>query len=124
MDTIPDDFKCPITLDVMKDPVLCEDGFTYERSAIISLRNSISPMTRQPIDKTKLIPNRALKNVIEKSISTNVEYQNILKKQKTEEINISFENYLRKRQRELKLREERLNQEKYEYMRQKMGTSF
>jgi hypothetical protein len=124
MDTIPDDFKCPITLDVMKDPVLCEDGFTYERSAIISLRNSISPMTRQPIDKTKLIPNRALKNVIEKSISTNVEYQNILKKQKTEEINLSFENYLRKRQRELKLREERLNQEKYEYMRQKMGTSF
>jgi hypothetical protein len=124
MDTIPDDFKCPITLDVMKDPVLCEDGFTYERSAIISLRNSISPMTRQPIDKTKLIPNRALKNIIDKSLSTNVEYQNILKKQKTEEINISFENYLRKRQRELKIREERLNQEKYEYMKQKIGTSF
>ena len=124
MDNIPDEFLCPITLEIMKEPVLCEDGYSYEKTAIMTIRNSLSPMTRQPIDKTKLIPNRALKNVIEKSISTNVEYQNILKKQKTEEINLSFENYLRKRQRELKLREERLNQEKYEYMRQKMGTSF
>jgi hypothetical protein len=124
MDTIPDEFKCPITLDVMKDPVLCEDGFTYERSAIMSIHNSISPMTRQPIDKTKLIPNRALKNVIERSISTNVEYQNILKKQKTEEINIRFENYLKKRHKEIKVREEQLNQEKYEYIKQKLGTSF
>jgi hypothetical protein len=124
MDNILDEFKCPITLDVMKDPVLCEDGFTYERSAILSIKNSLSPMTRQPINKNNLIPNRALKNIIDKSLSTNVEYQNILKKQKTEEINISFEHYLRKRQRELKMREEQLIQEKTEYMKQKMGTSF
>lgn len=124
MDNIPDEFKCPITLDVMKDPVLCEDGFTYERSAILSIKNSLSPMTRQPININNLIPNRSLKNIIDKTLSTNVEYQNILKKQKTEEINISFEHYLRKRHRELKMREELLIQEKTEYMKQKMGTSF
>jgi hypothetical protein len=124
MDNIPDEFKCPITLDVMKDPVLCEDGYTYEKSAILATRNSLSPMTRQLINKNNLIPNRALKNIIDKSLSTNEEYQNIIKKQKSEEINISFEHYLRKRQLEVKVREEILIQEKHEYIKQKMGTSF
>jgi hypothetical protein len=64
MDNTPDEFKCPITLEIMVDPVLCDDGYTYERSAIMSMRKSISPMTRQPIDKSKIIPNRALKNAI------------------------------------------------------------
>jgi hypothetical protein len=48
----------------MKDPVICNDGYTYERSAIESITGNISPMTRQEIDKTNLIPNRALKNCI------------------------------------------------------------
>ena len=124
MDNIPDEFKYPITLDVMKDSVLCEDGFTYERSAILAIKNSFSPMTRQAINKNNLILNRALKNIIDKTLSTNVEYQNILKKQKTDEINISFEHYLKKRHFELKMREEQLIQEKTEYIKQKMGTSF
>ena len=64
MDNIPDEFICPITLEVMKDPVICNDGYTYERSAIESITGNISPMTRQEIDKTNLIPNRALKNCI------------------------------------------------------------
>jgi hypothetical protein len=46
----------------MVDPVLACDGHTYERDAILQIRGSLSPMTRGPIDKTKLIPNRALKN--------------------------------------------------------------
>lgn len=32
---------------IMKDLVICEDGYTYERSAIESILNNISPMTRQ-----------------------------------------------------------------------------
>ena len=64
MDNIPDEFICPITLEVMKDPVICNDGYTYERSAIESITGNISPMTRQEIDKTNLIPNRALKHCI------------------------------------------------------------
>lgn len=66
MDNIPDEFICPITLKIMDDPVLCEDGYSYEKSAIIAIQNSLSPMTRQPINKSKLIPNRALKNTISK----------------------------------------------------------
>ena len=31
---IPEEFLCPITQDVMKHPVLCSDGFIYEKAAI------------------------------------------------------------------------------------------
>ena len=72
---IPDEFNCPITLEIMDDPVLCDDGYTYERSAIQSITNSLSPMTRQPIDKTRLIPNRALKDAINRFISSNSQVQ-------------------------------------------------
>lgn len=63
---IPYEFLCPITLGIMIDPVICDDGNTYERSAILKLQKSVSPITREPIDKTKLIPNRALKKLIDK----------------------------------------------------------
>lgn len=66
MDTTPNEFICPITLKLMCDPVLCEDGYTYERKAIMGITNSLSPMTRQPINKYKLISNRALKDSIDR----------------------------------------------------------
>lgn len=31
---VPHEFLCPITREVMRDPVVCADGFTYERAAI------------------------------------------------------------------------------------------
>ena len=102
MDNIPDELICPITLEIMKEPVLCEDGYTYERSAIMAIQNSISPITRQPIDKSKLILNRALKNAIDRFLSSNTQFQSIpLGKEKLDE--------------ELcRLREERIQQEKRE----------
>jgi hypothetical protein len=45
---VPMDFVCPITSEIMTDPVLCEDGFSYERSAIetwFSKDKRTSPMT-------------------------------------------------------------------------------
>ena len=33
-DGIPDEFKCPITTEIMKDPVIAADGITYERKSI------------------------------------------------------------------------------------------
>lgn len=63
---IPQEFICPITLNIMEDPVICSDGYTYERSAILSLTNSVSPITRQYINKNALITNRALKDSIER----------------------------------------------------------
>ena len=63
---IPQEYICPITLSLMDDPVICSDGYTYERSSILQLRNSISPITRQFIDKNNIIPNRAIKDSIER----------------------------------------------------------
>ena len=85
MSNIPDELICPITLEIMDDPVLCEDGFTYERSAIMAIHNSISPMTQRPIDKSKLISNRALKNTIDRFLSSNTEKREREKKIKHEE---------------------------------------
>ncbi len=65
---IPEDFLCPITREIMEEPVVCEDGYTYDKAAIISISNSLSPITCKPINKNKLIPNRMLKQLIEKFI--------------------------------------------------------
>jgi hypothetical protein len=61
-----DDFLCPITLDIMKDPVICQDGYTYERVAITQAlkKKSISPMTNLPIDPNIMIPNSSLLQLI------------------------------------------------------------
>eukprot|EP00210_Caulerpa_lentillifera_P006950 g6645.t1 len=59
---------CPITLEVMHDPVIASDGHTYEREAIKQwLRyKKESPVTRQPLSSSMLIPNIALKHVIDR----------------------------------------------------------
>jgi hypothetical protein len=46
--------ECPITQQVMNDPVLCDDGHHYERSAIERhlQTSNLSPVTRQPIRGT------------------------------------------------------------------------
>ena len=65
---IPSEFMCPITMVVMKDPVLGTDGYTYEKEAIQQwLRsNTQSPMTREPMRMDGCRPNRALKDAIER----------------------------------------------------------
>ena len=50
-DVTPPPFVCPLTLDIMRDPVLLPDGFTYERGAIenwLSRQQTTSPMTNKP----------------------------------------------------------------------------
>jgi hypothetical protein len=63
---IPNEFICPITLEIMEEPVICSDGWTYEKRAILAIRDSISPITRQSIDKNNIIPNRNIKEAIER----------------------------------------------------------
>lgn len=60
-----DSFLCPITRDIMEDPVIAKDGHTYEKEAIEMWfnNNSRSPKTNQQIS-TELIPNYALKSAI------------------------------------------------------------
>jgi hypothetical protein len=53
---------CPITRDVMREPVIDKEGNTYEKSAILEWlkTNNKSPITRNVISASELIPNRAL----------------------------------------------------------------
>lgn len=64
---VPAWFKCPITHQIMYDPVSLDDGHTYERSAIKEwLRNhNSSPITNLPLRTKKLIPNHSLRGAIE-----------------------------------------------------------
>ena len=62
----PDHLVCPITLEVMDDPVICADGITYERSAITKWleKHSTSPKTNLQLTNKTLIPNLSLKIAI------------------------------------------------------------
>lgn len=65
--SIPVDFRCPISLDLMKDPVVVATGQTYDRSSInhwIDSAHNTCPKTGQILAHTNLISNRALKNLI------------------------------------------------------------
>ncbi|KAK2906133.1 hypothetical protein Q8A73_010076 [Channa argus] len=63
----PDEFLCPITRELMKDPVIAADGYSYERESIESWirgKNKTSPMTNLPLQTSLLTPNRSLKMTI------------------------------------------------------------
>lgn len=66
MQAAPDEFRCPISFDVMRDPVLADDGHTYERSEITRWLavSAISPMTGSRFGGT-LTPNIALRSMID-----------------------------------------------------------
>lgn len=63
---IPDGFVCPLTLEVMVDPVLDAEGNTYERKSLLEwLKNyRQSPISRQPLNQKFLVPNIALRDAI------------------------------------------------------------
>lgn len=76
---IPDSFNCPITHEICSDPVLCADGYTYDRGAIEHWltqsrgidpdtglpRPPTSPITNLPLLHIEVVPNRALKSAID-----------------------------------------------------------
>ncbi|XP_071710401.1 U-box domain-containing protein 14-like [Rutidosis leptorrhynchoides] len=64
---IPDDFRCPISLELMKDPVIISTGQTYERSCIqkwLDAGHKTCPKTHQTLQHTSLTPNYVLKSLI------------------------------------------------------------
>jgi hypothetical protein len=69
--TTPNEFLCPITQDVMVDPVVASDGHSYERQAIQSILDrgsldggaALSPLTREELE-TSLVPNINLRKRI------------------------------------------------------------
>ena len=70
-----DSFTCPLSLDIMTNPVIAEDGFTYEREHIVNWINRerqpgqqlTSPLTGEPMG-VRLIPNKSLKKIIDSSV--------------------------------------------------------
>lgn len=74
-----DAFVCPLTNQVMRDPVTLENGQTFEREAIEkwfkecreSGRRLLCPLTLQELRSTELNPSMALRNTIEEWTARN-----------------------------------------------------
>eukprot|EP00900_Chrysochromulina_parva_P009567 jgi/Chrpa1/18611/Chrysochromulina_OHIO_Genome00009121-RA len=63
----PPSFLCPISQELMLDPVTCTDGHSYDRRYIVTwlAENNTSPATGLPLSSRVLIPNIALRNAID-----------------------------------------------------------
>ena len=62
----PDHFICPITLQLMEDPVISKYGHSYERSAIERLVDEHGhDVYRQQLSRADLFPNRNLHEAIQ-----------------------------------------------------------
>lgn len=64
---IPDELRCPISLDLIRDPVILASGHTYDRNSIAQWINSghhTCPKSGQRLIHMALIPNYALKSLI------------------------------------------------------------
>ncbi|KAE8733752.1 U-box domain-containing protein 13 [Hibiscus syriacus] len=71
---IPDDFRCPISLELMKDPVIVSTGQTYERSCMekwLEQGHGTCPKTQQTLSNTSLTPNYALRSLIDQWCEAN-----------------------------------------------------
>ena len=63
---LPEECFCPITLEPFDDPVVLEDGFTYERAALADwlLTHRTSPMTAEVLVCFHTFPNHAMRQMI------------------------------------------------------------
>ncbi|KAG7546709.1 U box domain [Arabidopsis suecica] len=65
---LPNDFRCPISLEIMSDPVILQSGHTFDRVSIqqwIDSGNRTCPITKLPLSENpSLIPNHALRSLI------------------------------------------------------------
>ncbi|XP_077176091.1 WD repeat, SAM and U-box domain-containing protein 1 [Paroedura picta] len=71
-EAVPDEFLCPITKELMKDPVIAADGYSYEKEAMENwiVKRRSSPMTNLPLQRLVLTPNRTLKMAISRWLET------------------------------------------------------
>ena len=91
---------CPITQELMADPVIAEDGNTYERAKVLEWmqNNSTSPLDpSHQLKSSRVIPNRAVKLQAEQLVSSG-ELENALcaayfeRRRRMGEIEEEFEN--------------------------------
>ncbi|XP_051139754.1 U-box domain-containing protein 29-like [Andrographis paniculata] len=65
--TVPNLFRCPISMDVMRSPVSLCTGVTYDRSSIekwLALGHNTCPATMQTLPSTHTTPNLVLRRLI------------------------------------------------------------
>ncbi|XP_028756642.1 U-box domain-containing protein 21-like [Neltuma alba] len=64
----PNHFVCPVSLDLMKDPVTLSSGITYDRASIerwLEDGNFTCPVTNQILSSFDLLPNHSLRAMIQ-----------------------------------------------------------
>ncbi|KAL8209232.1 hypothetical protein R6Q57_008644 [Mikania cordata] len=74
---IPYHFRCPISLELMRDPVIVGTGQTYDRGSIeswVATGNTTCPVTRLPLTDFTLIPNHTLRRLIQEWCVANRSY--------------------------------------------------
>lgn len=74
---IPNHFRCPISLDLMKDPVTLSSGITYDRENIetwLEAGNFTCPVTNQILRSFDQIPNHTLRKMVQDWCVENVNY--------------------------------------------------
>jgi WD40 repeat protein len=65
---IPSGFICPISTEIMRDPVICADGHSYDRTSIeqwFATGHNTSPNTGAVLPHLNVVPNHALRNAID-----------------------------------------------------------
>ncbi|XP_057784075.1 U-box domain-containing protein 21-like [Salvia miltiorrhiza] len=75
--TIPSHFRCPISLDLMKDPVTLSTGITYDRDSIekwIEAGKVTCPVTNQVLRNFDQIPNHSIRKMIQDWCVANKSY--------------------------------------------------
>lgn len=68
----PSEFICPISYEMMTDPVILSDGHTYERASIMAWlqTHNTSPLTNRPVNAADIKPNYALRSAIERYMAS------------------------------------------------------
>ena len=68
-------YLCPITGEIMEDPVTTADGHAYERAAIAQWlsNHDTSPVTNAQLPHRKLAPAHALRQLIQEFVAANPE---------------------------------------------------
>ena len=64
----PSEFVCPLTLDVMNDPIMTKYGQSYERSALLEWLQSghgVCPLSRRPLHLQDIVTNHGLRMKVE-----------------------------------------------------------
>lgn len=75
---VPPFFLCPISLEIMKDPVILSTGITYDRESIekwvFTNKNDTCPVTKQALTDIELTPNHTLRRLIQSWCTLNASF--------------------------------------------------